>query len=137
MISFLSSSWDVNILHPRMLLSCLVKIGPLILEKIFNLCQCIFSICYYPPLKRKWLFICSFEFPLPQNIQCKFQLKLSKLFWRRIFLNFIDVFSLFSYLFISPWKRMLPFIWTNLNQLHPQLWFDALESQGTSYINAG
>ena len=37
-------------------------------------------------------------------------------------LNFVNnVFSLF--LIISPWKRVGPFFWTNLNSLHPRMLF--------------
>ena len=38
---------------------------------------------------------------------------------RRSFLNFVNVILLFcNYL---PWKRAGPFIWTNLNSLHPRM----------------
>ena len=48
-----------------------------------------------------------------------FFLKLAKRFWRRIFLNVLNVFSLFlNYL---PLERVWPFIWTNLNSLNPRM----------------
>ena len=46
-------------------------------------------------------------------------LKLAQWFWRRRFLNFVYVFSLLR--IISPWKKAGPFIWTNLNPLHPRM----------------
>ena len=56
----------------------------------------------------------------PKNALCQvFFLKLAKRFWRRIFLNVLNVFSLFlNYL---PLERVWPFIWTNLNSLHPRM----------------
>ena len=40
-------------------------------------------------------------------------------FWRKRFLNFVYVFSLLR--IISPWKKAGPFIWINLNPLHPRM----------------
>ena len=40
-------------------------------------------------------------------------------FWKRKYLNFINVLSLFPN--ISPWKKERPFMWTNLNSLHPRM----------------
>ena len=45
-------------------------------------------------------------------------LKLDGWFWKRKFLNFVNVFSLFRYLIISPKKKGVAFIWTNFNPLH-------------------
>ena len=47
-------------------------------------------------------------------------LKLAHWIWRRRFLNFVNVFSLFCYYLPFNWKRMEPFIWTNLNCLYPK-----------------
>ena len=40
---------------------------------------------------------------------------------KKIFLNFVNVFSLFHNYHILPWKRAGPFIWTNLNPLHQRM----------------
>ena len=58
------------------------------------------------------------ESSLPKNALCQVWLKLAKWFWR-IFLNFVNVFSLFrNYL---PLEKVGPFIWTDLNSLHPRM----------------
>ena len=46
---------------------------------------------------------------------CQVWLKLTHWFWRRRFLNFC------YFVIISPWKTTGPFIWTNLNPLHPRM----------------
>ena len=57
----------------------------------------------------------------PQNKEalCQVWLKFALWFWRKRFLNFINVFSLF--VIISPWKRVGPFILKNLNPLHQRM----------------
>ena len=42
-------------------------------------------------------------------------LKLAHWIWRRRFLNFVNIFSLFFFYLSFYFKRMEPFIWTNLN----------------------
>ena len=37
------------------------------------------------------------EFPSPKNALCQIWLKLGQWFWRRRFLNFVNIFSLFRY----------------------------------------
>ena len=54
--------------------------------------------------------------PSPKDALCKDWLKLAQWSWRRGFLDFVNVFSLI----IFPWKRAGPFIWINLNLLHPK-----------------
>ena len=83
----------------------LVEIGPVVLEKkIFQFCHYIFcnlSICqcYFviiSPWKRAGPFILNkLEFPSAKDALCQVWLKLTQWIWRRIFLNFIIVFSLF------------------------------------------
>ena len=51
----------------------------------------------------------------PKDALCKLWLILAQWFWRRRFLNLIN------FVIISSWKRAWPFIWTNLNSLHPRM----------------
>ena len=57
------------------------------------------------------------ESPLPMDYLCQVWLTLAQWFWRR-FLNIVQYF--FYFVIISPWKRVWPIIWTNLNPLHPR-----------------
>ena len=57
--------------------------------------------------------------PSPKDALCQIWLKLAQWFWRRRFLNLVNVFCYF--VIISPWKRARPFIWTYLNPLHPRM----------------
>ena len=54
------------------------------------------------------------ESPSPKG---KIWLKLAHWFWRRRFVKFRQ----YIFAIISPWKRVGPFIWTNLNPLHPRM----------------
>ena len=66
------------------------------LRQWFLFLQCIFAISYYLPLKEGGaLHLINFESPLPKVILCQVWLKLARRFWRRRFLNFVNVFSLF------------------------------------------
>ena len=49
----------------------------------------------------------------PKDALCQVWLKLAQWFWRR-FLIFSSMYFGF-FIIISPWKRVWPFIWTNLN----------------------
>ena len=86
----------------------------------------IFYLIIISPWKRRWPFIWKkFESPSPKDDLCHVWLKLAQWFWRRRLLNFVNVFSLFcNYL---PMKKAWPFIWSNLNPLHPRMklaqWF--------------
>ena len=74
----------------------LVEIGSVVLKKkIFKFCQCIFAISKLSPLGKRWG--SSIEQIWIPFIQGCFGvcLKLAQWFWRRIFLNFLNVFSLF------------------------------------------
>ena len=68
----------------------LVKIGQMVLEKNTNrFRQCIFTICNYLPMKM------GHEIPITKDVLCQVWLKLAQWCWRRIFLNFVSVSSLF------------------------------------------
>ena len=55
-----------------------------------------FAICNYLPLEKGGAFhLNKLESPSPMNALCQVWLKLAKWFWRRRFLNVVNVFSLF------------------------------------------
>ena len=60
------------------------------------------------------------ETPSPKNALCKVWFKLAQWFWRRRFLFNSSVYFRY-FTIISPMKRAEPFIWTNLNSLHPRM----------------
>ena len=70
--------------------------------------------------KKAWTFILTnLNLLHPRMLCAKFGWNWAQWFWRKIFLNFIYVFSLFrNYL---PLERSGPFIWSNLNPLHPRM----------------
>ena len=72
------------------------------LEKIFKFPQCIFSILLLSPFRkvRALHFKKKLETPLPKDD--------SLMYFR-------------FYVIISIWKRAGPFIWTNVNPLHPRM----------------
>ena len=81
----------------------------------------VFSLCgYYLALeKRVALHLNKVESPLAREALCQVWLKLALWFWRRGFINFINVYHYL--VIISPWKRAWPFIWKNVNPLHPNM----------------
>ena len=116
---------------------------PAVLEKIFfNFVYVFLIFCNYLPLEKGVvLHLNNLESPSPKDAVCQVWLKLAQWFWRKIYLNFVNIFSLFrNYLpleqrvalhlnkqarmlcakfgwfwrIISPWTRTWPFIWTNL-----------------------
>jgi hypothetical protein len=72
------------------------------------------------PLKRTWPFIWTNLNSLHQNIIC------NKFDWLwspgsgEVFKNF-QCINFHSFTIISPWRRAIPFVWTNLNSLHPRM----------------
>ena len=79
-------------------MSSLVEIGPVVLEKkIFKFRKCIFSLFrnYLPLGKGGALHLNKLESPSPKDALCQVWLKLAQWFWRRRFLNFVNVFTLF------------------------------------------
>ena len=60
------------------------------------------------------------ESPLPKDALCQVWLKLAQWFWRRRFFLILSMYYQYIVI-ISPWKRAVPFIWTNLNPLHPRM----------------
>ena len=61
------------------------------------------------------------ESPLPKDALCQFGWNWPSGSGEEVFLIPSVYFCYF--LIISPWKRAGPFIWTNLNPLHPRLCF--------------
>ena len=116
-------SWtNLNPLHPRMLCA---KFGWNWLsgsgEEDFLYFVNVFSLfCNYLPLEKgRVLHLNKLESPSPKDALCQVWLKMAQWFWRRRFLNFVNVFRLFrNYL---PLEKGEPFIWINLNPLHPKV----------------
>ena len=68
------------------------------------------------------------EFPSPKDALCQIWLKLAQRFWRRRFLNFVKVFSLFrNHL---PLEKGGPFISSNLKPHHPRMFVPSLVKIG-------
>ena len=89
-------------------------------EKVFfKLHKCILAILKSSPLGKKrgpsfkqtWIHS-------PKDAFYQVWLKLIQWFWRR---RFLQCFFLHFFVIISPWKRVGPFIWTNVNPLHPRV----------------
>ena len=57
--------------------------------------QCIFIISYLSPLGKWDHHLNKLEYPSPKNALCQVWMKLAQWFWRRRFLNVINVLSLF------------------------------------------
>ena len=72
----------------------LVEIGPVVLEqKIFKFRQCVSDISKLSPIGRgRTLYFKNLEFPSTKDALCQVRLKLAQCFWRRRFLNFVNVF---------------------------------------------
>ena len=76
----------------------LVEIGSVVLEKkIFYISSMYFRyFCNNLPLEKGWvLHLNKLESPSPKDALCQVWLKLAQWSWRRRFLNFVNVFSLF------------------------------------------
>ena len=100
---------------PRCFVPCLVEIGTVTLEKkIFKVVNVFLVLLNYLPLLyppqtkfRGYIVILMFkvvalqlnklESPTFKDALCQVWLKMAQWFWRRRFLNFINVFSLFRY----------------------------------------
>jgi hypothetical protein len=78
---------------------------------------CVFLLfCYYLPLERGYsLPLKTLKSSPSKDDLCQVWLKLAQWFWRKKNLNDHIPFLLFCY--YLPW----PFIWTNLNSLHPRI----------------
>ena len=88
-------------------------------RRFFNFVNVFSLFHYYLPFEKGWaLHLNKLESPLHKEALCQVWLKLVQWFLR-IFLNFVDVFSLF--VIISPWKRAGPFICIKLTHLHPKM----------------
>ena len=105
----------LNPIHPKMLCA---KFGSG--KNVLKFRQYIFTILKLSPLRNSGaLHMNRLEYPLPMDNLSQVWLKLAQLFWGRRFLNFVNVFSLFrNYLLL---ERLGPFVWTNLNPLHPRM----------------
>ena len=99
----------------------IVEIGRQVLERKILKFVNVFSLFhYYLPLEKgRALHLKKHELPSPKDTLCQVWLKLAHFFWRRFFFKLVNIFSLL--VIISRWKRAGPFIWTNLNSLHPRI----------------
>ena len=97
-------SMNLNPLHPRMLCVWLKLAQWFWRRGCFNFVN-LFSLFrnYLPLEKGGTLHLNKVESPSPKDALCQVCFKLAQLFWRRSFLNFVNVFSLF--VIISTWKR--------------------------------
>ena len=70
---------------------------------------------HYPLYENRMvLHLIKLESPSPKDALCQVWLKLAQWFWiRRFYFRY--------FIIISPWKRVGPFIWTNLSPHHPKL----------------
>ena len=76
----------------------LVENGSVVLEKkiFFNFVNVFLLLLNYLPLEKGGaLHLIKLKSPLPKDALSQVWLKLAQWFWRRIFLNFLNVFSLF------------------------------------------
>ena len=65
-------------------------------KKILNFVNVCLLIRNYLPLEISvFLFLNKFKFPSPKDALCQVYIKLGQWFWRRRFLNFVNVFSLY------------------------------------------
>jgi hypothetical protein len=87
----------------------LIKIGPVVLEKIFKWPHLIITFLWLSPLRRgPGPYLNKHEFPSPKDNVYQVWLNLACWFWRRRFLKIFSVF--FSFAIISPWRLAIPFI---------------------------
>ena len=87
----------------------------------FNFINVFSLFCNYLPLEKAgFLHFNKLESPSPKDALCQVWLKLAQWFWgRRTF--WISSMYFRYFIIISPWRRVGPFIWTNLNPLHPRM----------------
>ena len=113
---------NLNPYHPRMLVRRLIEIGSVVLEKRNFLISSMYFRYFViiSPWKRAEAFIWTNLNPLQPMIHCaKFGWKWPGGFGGEDFLISSMYFRYF--VIISPWKRAGPFIWINLNLLHPKM----------------
>ena len=71
-------------------------------REVFKIYQCISLFHYYLPLEiRVALHLNKLESSLPKDALCQVWLRLTQWFWKRRFLHFVNVFSLFCYYLTS------------------------------------
>ena len=101
----------------------LVEISPVVLEKkilkylFFNIIL-LFRNCLLLE-KGVALYLKKLESLSPKDAFCQVWLNLAQLFLRKRFLNIFIIIYYFE--ITSPWRRAWPFIWKNLNPLHPRM----------------
>ena len=94
--------------------------------RFLNFLHIVLLFRYYLPLEKGvGLHLKKLESSSPKDALCQVWLKLAEWFLKRKFFKFVNVFSLFH--IISPWTRVWPFIWRNLNSLRDALWHALLK----------
>ena len=98
------------------------EIGPVVLKKIFKMsskCFCYFAIIS-PFGIGVFLYLNKLVSPSSKGmLSAKFVRNWPTASGKEDFLNWVrNIFCYFA--IISHWKRMWPFIWTNLNPIHPR-----------------
>ena len=89
-------------------------------RRFFNFVNVFSLFCNYLPFEKKGaVHLNKLETPSPKDALCQVWLILVQWFWRRRFLNFVNVFLLFRNYLHLEWTG--PFIWTNLNPPHPRM----------------
>ena len=75
---------------------------------------------YYLPLERSGVIhFNEYKSSSPENALCQVWLKLAQLFWRKRFLNFVNIFSLLCY--YLPLEKSMVLCLKNLNPLYPRM----------------
>ena len=100
----------------------LVKIGLVVLEKNFFFISSMYFHYFViiSPLKRPGPFIWTNWIPFTQGCFVPRLVKIGPVVLEeKIFL--ISSMYFHYFVIISPWKRAGPFVWTNLNPLHPRM----------------
>ena len=99
----------------------LVEISSVVLEgrflKIWS--KQFHNFLIISPSKKWGLHLYKLESTLPKDASWQVWLKLAQWFWRRRFLNFVNIFLLFCY--YLPLGKGIVLCWTNLNPLHPRM----------------
>ena len=89
---------NLNPLHPRMLCAKFGWNWPSGSGEDFNFVNVLLLFCNYLPLEKGGaLHLNKLKSPSPNDALCQVWLKLAQWSWRRRFLNFVNVFSLFHY----------------------------------------
>ena len=108
---------NLNPLHPRIILSSKIEIGPVFLKKIFWFCQWIFAVSLLSFLRKG-------RHPSFEKIYIPFTQEYIIKFWLKMASGSEEIFFLvlsMDFRHYHPLRRSWFFTWTNLNFLHPRM----------------